>query len=302
MLGIYERIITAINRISLKTVIIFSGVLTFRKNSFKNFVSEFNAIDGPFLSRLLIGALAAVFLFATALSLLLENFHEPTFGFFSGLVLVSAVTPYSLIKKKTIPVFAAIIISAAAIIAVSEIFTGEREIQKFETFHAEEQLSDGSLKAQTVPTAPYSGRYAVIIASGAAAISAMILPGVSGSLILIISGVYFDILAAVATFNLPVLTLFASGCIAGLFLFTKIIAWLLNRFYDLTMGALLGLVIGSLWIIWPFKETVQIGEKTIYLSNSLPASLGTNELLTIAAFLAGAVFIIILLRLEKKFA
>jgi len=101
VLGIYERLITGINGISGSTVTIFMRALTFRKERLAELKSEFRKIKGPMLLRIMIGALAAIGASAKLLSYLLETQHDPTYAFFFGLVLFSAYTPYSLIKKKS---------------------------------------------------------------------------------------------------------------------------------------------------------------------------------------------------------
>ena len=103
------------------------------------------------------------------------------------------------------------------------------------------------------------------------------MPGVSGSFVLLLMGKYFDVLEAVSSLNLPVIGAFAIGAIAGLLLFSRFLNYLLKNHHDTTMGFLTGLVIGSLWAIWPFKElhTLSSGE-VITLSNIIPSSIGTS--------------------------
>ena len=105
-----------------------------------------------------------------------------------------------------------------------------------------------------------------IFLCGAIAMTAMILPGISGSFILLLMGAYLHVLTAIAEFDFAVIIPFALGCIAGLLAFSRALSFLLKRFHDSALATLTGFVAGSLAVIWPWKtkliETVQIGEKT----------------------------------------
>ncbi|MDW2111770.1 DUF368 domain-containing protein, partial [Vibrio sp. 2089] len=92
--------------------------------------------------------------------------------------------------------------------------------------------------------------------AGAIAICAMILPGISGSFILLLIGMYTPVLAAVKGFQVDTLALFLSGCVIGLLSFSHLLSWLLRKFRDFTLMFLTGLMIGTLPKIWPWKETL----------------------------------------------
>ncbi len=298
VLGFYERLIGAINNISATTIVTMIKALSFKKKNLEAFRVEYNKIEGPFLIKLMAGALLAIGALAKLMSYLLENQHDPTYGFFFGLVLVSAYTPWSLIKKKTLPAIIAIAIAAAGIIAVSEIMSDADIIRKAE---ARQQVTEQTGIAHAFTGEDVSiGKYVFYFASGAIAISAMILPGISGSFVLLLMGGYFDILRAVATFNFPILGVFAFGCLGGIIVFTRFLNYLLRRFYDPTLGFLLGLVVGSLWVIWPFKHSVMVGSQLVHLSNRLPGAAGLNEIATLGAFIAGAVIVVIMIVIERQ--
>ncbi len=95
-----------------------------------------------------------------------------------------------------------------------------------------------------------------LVLSGAIAICAMILPGISGSFILLLIGIYTPVLDAVKSLNIDVLILFAGGCVIGLLTFSHLLSWLLKNFRDLTITFLIGLMMGTLPKIWPWKETL----------------------------------------------
>lgn len=297
VLGIYERLISGLNSISLSTIKSFIMIFSFRKNSFEKFKSDFSAIEGPLLTRLFIGAAAAIFSLASIMSYLLEKQHDPTYGFFFGLVMVSAITPYQLIKKKSVSVFVLIVLSAAGVIFMSESMSGDNLILKAKARQTLEMTVDGS---KTAISDSDPAHLAFMFFAGAAAISAMILPGISGSFVLLMMGGYFEILKAISSLNFLILGVFSAGCIVGIILFTKILNYLLKKFYDPTMASLLGLVAGSLWVIWPFKNSVAVGNEVIYLSNKIPESFGLNEAFTIAAFTAGSLIVALMILIEKK--
>ena len=92
--------------------------------------------------------------------------------------------------------------------------------------------------------------------AGAIAICAMILPGISGSFILLLIGMYSPVLGAVKSLDITILLLFLTGCVIGLLSFSHVLSWLLKRFRDITLIFLTGLMIGTLPKIWPWKETL----------------------------------------------
>lgn len=96
----------------------------------------------------------------------------------------------------------------------------------------------------------------MVMVAGAIAISAMLLPGVSGSFLLLTMGLYGTIMQAIRGFDLAVIGLFGAGCLIGLALFSRLLAWLFKRQHDATMQLLLGFIIGSLPILWPWRELV----------------------------------------------
>ncbi|MCX7976221.1 MAG: DUF368 domain-containing protein [Bellilinea sp.] len=113
--------------------------------------------------------------------------------------------------------------------------------------------------------------------SGMIAICAMILPGISGAFILVLLGKYQDVLAAVTGLDIPRLVIFLLGAVLGISLFSRVLGWLFRRFHDATIALMIGLMLGSLRKLWPWKGEVagmgealapEIGESLI---NVLPA-------------------------------
>ncbi len=302
ILGIYERLISAIHNISLKTIKNMLKIFTFKKEGFDLFLQEFRAIDGFFLGRILIGALVMIIALAKLITYLLKNWHEPTYGFFFGLVLVSVIVPYKLIKKKTLPVIISIIIAIATVVGMSQAISNKTLIHKAKIKHELKMKKKSGIidTKQKKVTLSKIKHYILFFIMGAVAISAMILPGVSGSFLMLLMGGYFDILKAISNRDLPLLGIFALGCLVGIVVFTRLLNFLLNRFHDQTMGYLLGLVIGSLWVIWPFKTFQKIGDETVYLSNTIPGSFGLQQIITIFAILCGIAIVAFMVWYEGK--
>ena len=125
-----------------------------------------------------------------------------------------------------------------------------------------------------------------ILLSGAIAICAMILPGISGAFILLLMGKYAYILGAVSTFNVKTLLLFATGAITGIISFSHLLSWLLKKYHTLTISLLTGFMLGSLNKVWPWKETLQTYtdshgvEKALIESNISPGNL-PNSLISL---------------------
>ncbi|MBN2135536.1 MAG: DUF368 domain-containing protein [Acidobacteria bacterium] len=299
VLGIYERLISAIKNISLNTFKAIFAVLSFKKEKINAFKEEMKRIDAAFLAVLAFGAIATVVALASLMTYLLENWHEPTYGFFFGLVAVSILVPLDLIKKKTWLCLLIAMISIGIVVGLSFTISGESMIEKAEKKQAIKLAQEQSGESGTENLSALRAIYLFI--AGGITISAMILPGISGSFLLLLMGAYFDILKAVTDRNLAVLGIFILGCLFGILLFTRFINFLLERWYDGTMSFLLGLVVGSLWAIWPFKSTAQVGSETIYLSNIIPQSFSNTEVWTVIAAVAGGLIVWLFIWLDKKY-
>ena len=140
---------------------------------------------------------------------------------------------------------------------------------------------------------------------GALAICAMILPGISGSFILLLLGKYAFILAALTALDIPVILIFMAGAVFGLLSFSRILSWLLHHYHDMTLALLTGFMLGSLNKVWPWKVVVQTrtnskGEVVPFLEQSvLPGTYETQVgeplvLLAIGLMLAGIALILVI--------
>ena len=225
--GIYQRLIDAIKSVNGR---LLQHLLKLR------FRDIFNILHWKFLLLLFAGIGSAIIFFTRIVPLQIYMFTHPeiVYGLFFGLIVGSIVL---LIQDAAPPKWTAThmipLIAGAAI---------------------------GFWIVTLVPTET-SESPAFVFLSGAIAICAMILPGISGSYLLLILNKYDYILqqlgelGSVDTFQaLLNLTPFALGCLTGLALFTRLIPWLLDRSYTTTMLVLIGFLIGSLYVIWPFQE------------------------------------------------
>nr|WP_299069631.1 DUF368 domain-containing protein [uncultured Allomuricauda sp.] len=267
--GIYEELITSINTIN------FSLLSTLRKQGFKSFWSQ---INGNFLLALFLGIFISVLSLAKFLSWLLENHSILLWSFFFGLVLASIFFVGKEITKWTIGTVTMFLIGAAVAYFITELPPNEN-----------------------VESIPY------LFLSGALAVCAMILPGISGAFILVLLGSYKTILDAVHEKDLKIVITVALGAIFGLLSFARLLKWMFTHYKNLTLALLTGFILGSLNKIWPWKkvlETKTFGDKTIVIddANIWPSAFEGDNQLIFAVILAiiGFSLIFILERLASK--
>ncbi|MCD4814091.1 DUF368 domain-containing protein [bacterium] len=302
VLGIYERLIGAIHNISLETFKICLGLIKMKRTAGTAFLEEMKRIDAIFLALTGMGAVAAIVALANVMTILLEQQHDPTYGFFFGLVVVSALVPFRLIRKQTLAGLLAGIIALGGVIMLANTMSGDAMVAKEQKkIEIKMEKKNSAVFSVSKESTNYEVLHLVLMfAAGAVAISAMILPGISGSFILLLMGVYFEVLKAITYRDFLLLVVFALGCGIGVLLFTRLLNFLLRKWHDQTMTFLLGLVLGSLWAIWPFKSSVTVGEETLYLANRLPAVWTVNETATLVTGLLGAGIVFGFIWIEKK--
>lgn len=232
--GIYEELIYSIKSVDLKAIKLFSQL------QLRNFWKH---INGNFLITLVSGMAISILLFSRIISYLLDFHPFKIWGLFFGLIIASAI----FILKK--------IDSFNFLIYLSLIFG----------------LLLASYISLVSPTTTSNSSIS-IFTSGAIAISAMILPGISGSFILVFLSKYEFILNALNEFNFEVLSIFILGCIFGLVFFSRIITFLFNRFSSVVISLLVGFLFGSLIKIWPFYEVIEYNLKNepVYTRPNLP--------------------------------
>ncbi|MFT6983904.1 MAG: putative membrane protein [Crocinitomicaceae bacterium] len=269
--GIYEELIESLNNINLGAV----------KVLFKNGVKAFwKHINGTFFLFLFGGIIVSVFSLAKGVLYLLENHGVLLWSFFFGLIIASVWLIGKTIKKWTPGVIISLLIGTGIAFYIS-----------------------------TIQTVAQGSESWYIVLCGAIAICAMILPGISGSFILVLLGAYHVVLKALKDTDIVVIGLFAIGCVIGLMSFARVLKFLFSRYKEITIALLTGFMIGSLYKVWPWKnafgEPIVVhsdGKKDYMMANVLPDNfIGDAQLgLAIASVVVGLVVIVILERFSPK--
>lgn len=217
--GIYERLISAIKSIN------WPNVKLFFTGHFKEFWKN---VDGNFLLCLIAGIVVSFLSLAKLMTFLLLNYPILVWAFFFGLILASTIFVGKTVKWdwKTVLIFIAF--------AVLSFFVTNPTNQPLST----------------------SESYWYIFFCGAIAICAMILPGISGSFILVLLGEYFFMLNALVELNVMAVLVFACGALLGILSFANVLSWLFKHFKMVTLAALTGFMFGSLNKIWPWKQNL----------------------------------------------
>ncbi len=234
--GIYQELLDSINAFN------WNNLLLLKSFQIKEFYLRLN---GNFLLSLVLGIMTSIFALSRVITYLMDEHPIPLWSFFSGLILVSAF----LILKETKKWNFVIVISIAMGTAFAWWVT--------------------NLPPTTTPDAPW-----FTFVAGAIAICAMILPGISGSFVLLILGQYERILQAVLDKDIFTLALFASGCLVGILSFSRVVAYLLRRFHAATIGLLSGFMLGSVNELWPWKlvtswRTSSSGKEVPFLTENI---------------------------------
>ncbi len=300
ILGIYERLIRALHNIGVKTAQRLLAAVTLKKTAISNAVLELRRIDFGFLVLLGIGAVIAVVATSKLMIYLLNEQHDPTYGFFSGLILASIAIPAKLLKGFGWKELLALIAAATLTIGLS-MSMGEKNLEKQQQKQSLEAKESSEVASNdAVVISRFSvGKLAHLFLSGAFATSAMILPGISGAFVLLLFGSYFDILTAINNRDLFVLLIFAAGCGIGLLAFTRLLNYVFEHFYSLTISFLIGLMVGSLYGLWPFRKYEIIDGERVDLAHIVP-EVNVNLMVTGVAFLIGAGIILTFSRFERN--
>lgn len=217
--GIYEELINSIRSVDhiALKVLLKKGPIAFYKH-----------INGNFLLSLFIGIAISVLSLVKLIHFLLENEPILIWSFFFGLILSSALMVAKKVKVWTPGVIISTILGAAIAFYVGIATPGETPEELW-----------------------------FIFLSGMIAICAMILPGISGSFLLLLLRKYEYITGAISELKFDVLAVFGLGAIVGITSFSHLLSWLFKKFHDLTIALLAGFMIGSLNIVWPWKEVIE---------------------------------------------
>ena len=213
---IYDQLVFSIRAVDLTACALFFG---------GQFKALWLHINGTFLLILAIGILSGLLISASTVLFLLENYFAPLMTFFIGMVLASS---WLLKNEFSIAAWQNLLtLFLGLLLAISIAFISPRS--------AELSLS-------------------YVFLSGAIAISAMILPGLSGAFILLLLGVYEFILNALLSFDLPYIAAFMLGCALGLIAFSRLLSWLLRTHHQLSYAFITGMLLGSLSALWPWQQ------------------------------------------------
>lgn len=217
MTGIYEELIHSIKQFGPDALkILFSqGPVAFWRH-----------INGSFLLALVAGVLFSLLTIARVVLHLLAEYPELLWSFFFGLILASVWSVCRHIGQWSSNSFTAFLAGTVAAFLLTSI-------------------SPAAVEATSV----------VVFLSGMVAICAMILPGISGSFILLLLGMYSPILMAVKNLEVVTLSIFAAGCAIGLLSFSRVLSWMFSSFRTTTLALLGGFMLGSLNKVWPWKYT-----------------------------------------------
>jgi putative membrane protein len=273
--GIYAELIDTIKSLNLYAITVLRR---------EGIAAAWRYINGNFLVTLLGGLLTSLFSLAKVMQYLLVAHPLPLWSFFTGLILGSVIY----LLRQNVP---------------------ERAVDKG-------LLILGIAIAYGIaiaPSATLQGDYLTMFFAGSIALCAMILPGISGSFIMVLLGLYPVFIGAIVNLQFDILAVFALGGLIGLMAFSRLLSWLLDHYQAAVIATMCGFLIGSLNIIWPWKQVIETttshSGKTMVLAseNLLPNqfSVTGQDPQTAACLMAFFFALILVLGLEyigKKYA
>ena len=216
--GIYQELIDSIKSFNLQNAkLLFSG----------HFNDFWAAVNGNFLVVLLSGIATSIITLAKLIKIGLENYPHFIWAFFFGLIIASAIVVSQQIKQWRWQQLVSVVLG----IIVAAVITN-------------------------VTPASTTNAYWFVFLSGALAICAMILPGISGAFILLLLGKYAFVLDALNHREIDIILVFGAGAAIGIISFSNLLSWLLHKFYDNTISVLAGFMLGSLGVVWPWKTPI----------------------------------------------
>ncbi|RMF41116.1 MAG: DUF368 domain-containing protein [Planctomycetota bacterium] len=262
LLGHYERLVTAISHVDLRL---------FRLLRTRRWREAAEHMDLRFLIALAVGIATGIVALASLMHHLLEHHLSGTYAVFNGLVLASVFLVVRRIGRWTAPRW--VLFALGALVAF--------QLCRLTPMHT--------------PLTPVTA-----FLSATLAICAMILPGISGAFVLLLLGVYHPVTelikglprGQITVEGLLLVGLFLAGCATGLLLFSRLLRWLLEHRHDATLCALVGLMLGSLYRIWPFQaptpSTAELEFKLRHFEHHMPGSAGEALVAVGLATIAGA--------------
>jgi putative membrane protein len=264
ILGIYEELINALHSADLQ---FFKRLLTFR------FTEAFAGFQWRFLLALGAGIAIAILSLARFIRAALISHPVFVWAFFFGLVLASVVVVRRRISRWTPGVILAVFFGALG----------------------------GYLLVGLVPVETPEDPWFLFL-SGAIAINAMILPGISGAFVMVLLGKYHFLLDRLVAWDFVPILIMIFGAAVGLLTFVRVLRWLFNHFYDLTVALMMGLILGALRRVWPWKEYVVANGETVQEHNVLPQAFTIDIALAVALMAVGFALVLLLDYLASRAA
>jgi putative membrane protein len=261
--GIYEELINSIKSVDGNSIkLIFS----------LKFSLFWKQINGTFLLTLLLGMLTSILALSRVIVFLIDQHSFKIWGFFFGLIIASAIIIFYKIETLNSKAVVSIVIGL---------------------------LISSYIALEAPSSTPNSNLF--IFISGAIAISAMILPGISGSFILVFLSKYEFILKSLNNFDVTVISIFIGGCIVGLVTFSRVFSYLFKKYNDVVISVLVGFLLGSLFKVWPFYKVLEYNtsNEPIYTNPVLPSSSQESELIYFIVF--SIIGFLSMWLLEKKY-
>lgn len=265
--GIYERLIYALKSFNAKA----AGFLL--KGKFKDFVQY---TDLGFLTALGTGVAVSILSLAKLLEYLLMNYEVLVLAFFFGLILASVYYVGKQIQKWNASTIVSLIIGTAIAIGIS-----------------------------LLNPAKENDSFWYVLICGIVAICSMILPGLSGSFILIIMGNYLLVLRSISSFDFGILIPLGLGVVVGMVAFSNLLSYIFEKIPDITIALLTGFILGSLNILWPWKEVIETftkpnGEITVLKDvKILPNTFDMHTIFALGLIVLGIASIFLIERLAK---
>ncbi|MDG1477386.1 MAG: DUF368 domain-containing protein [Vicingaceae bacterium] len=268
--GIYEELLNTINAVNL------DALKKLKTEGLKGFWQH---INGNFIIALFLGIGISIASLAKLITYLMANQAVLLWSFFFGLIIASIYLVGKKIAKWNFSKIVGLLIGTSVAFYIT------------------------LLPPMENPDALW-----YVFLSGAIAICAMILPGISGSFILLLLGSYQLILTSIKDLKLTIIAVFGAGCIVGFLSFSRLLSWMFKKYHDLTIAILTGFLVGSLNKIWPWKLTISNrtnshGEVVPFIQeNVLPADFigEANIILSIVIAIVGLGLILILERFSAK--
>ena len=246
--GIYEELINSIKSVDGNSIKLLLSL---------KFSLFWKQINGTFLLTLLMGMLTSILALSRLIVFLIDQHPFKIWGFFFGLIIASAIVIFYQVKTLNSKVVVSTLIG----------------------------LMVSSYIALEAPSSTPNSNLFIFI-SGAIAISAMILPGISGSFILVFLSKYEFILSSLNNFDVAVISIFIGGCVVGLVTFSRVFSYLFKKYNDIVISVLIGFLLGSLFKIWPFYKVLEYNasNEPVYTNPVLPSQGQESELIYFIVF------------------